>query len=124
MWLYNYFTEKEKPNLKPYEKLSKFSFQLYKKHAINLKPWAKQLLIALELEIERLVKKYGIRDSKPNEQFIKTVQKAAAAKGLTVAEYRDKILFPHGREKMLARFKKFYKLKQTVGVMLKNTSII
>jgi len=24
----------------------------------------------------------------------------------------------------LARFKKFYKLKQTVGVMLKNTSII
>lgn len=78
----------------------------------------------MELEIERLVKKYGIRDSKPNEQFIKTVQKVAAAKGMTVAEYRDKILFSHGREKILALFKKFYKLKQTVGVMLKNTSII
>ena len=124
MWLYNYFTEKEKPNLKPYEKLSKFSFQLYKKHAIKLKPWAMQLYIALELEAERLVKRYGIKDSRANEKFIKTVQKAAAAKGLTVAEYRDKILFPHGREKIFARYKKFYKLKQTVGVMLKNTSII
>ena len=106
------------------EKLSKFSFQLYKKHAIKLKPWAKQLRIALELEAERLIKRYGIKDSRANEKFIKTVQKAAAAKGLTVAEYRDKILFSHGREKILARFKKFYKLKQTVGVMLKNTSII
>ncbi len=124
MWLYNYFTEKEKPNLKPYEKLSKFSFQLYKKHAIKLKPWAKQLYIALELEAERLIKRYGIKDCRANEKFIKTVQKVAAAKGMTVAEYRDKILFPHGREKILARFKKFYKLKQTVGGMLKNTSII
>ena len=124
LWLYNYFTEKEKPNLKPYEKLSKFSFQLYKKHAIKLKPWAKQLLIALELEIERLVKKYGIQDSKPNEQFIKTTVIVSADKGMTVAEYRDKILFPHGREKILARFKKFYKLQQTVGGMLKNTPII
>lgn len=124
MWVFEYFSKEERTELRAREVLSKPSHQLFKKHAIKLKPWAKQLLIALELEIERLVKKYGIRDSKPNEQFIKTVQKAAAAKGLTVAEYRDKILFPHGREKILARFKKFYKLQQTVGGMLKNTPII
>lgn len=124
MWVFEYFSKEERTELRAREVLSKPSHQLFKKHAIKLKPWAKQLLIALELEAERLIKRYGIKDSRANEKFIKTVQKAAAAKGLTVAEYRDKILFPHGREKILARFKKFYKLKQTVGVMLKNTSII
>lgn len=39
--------------------------------------------------------------------FIKTVQKAAAAKGMTVAEYRDKILFPHGKERIIKRFKQY-----------------
>ncbi len=47
--------------------------------------------------------------SKPDEKFIKTVQKTAAAKGMTVAEYRDKILFPHGREHIIKRFKQFLK---------------
>lgn len=61
------------------------------------------------MEVERLVKRYGIRDSKPDEKLIKTVQKAAAAKNMTVAEYRDKVLFPHGKEKIIARFKQFLK---------------
>ena len=29
---------------------------------------------------------------------------------MTVAEYRDNLLFPHGREKILARFRKYLKL--------------
>ncbi len=33
------------------------------------------------------------------------------ARGITVAEYRDKILFPHGREKIIKRFEQYYKLK-------------
>lgn len=111
LWVFEYFSTKEKQELRACEVLSKPSHQLYKKHAIKLKPWAKQLFIALELEVEKLVKRYGIRDSKPDEKFIKTVQKAAAAKGMTVAEYRDKVLFPHGREKIIKRFEQYYKLK-------------
>ena len=111
LWVLNYFTAKEKPNLIARERLSMPSFQLYKKHAVKLKTWAKQLFIAVGIEAERLVQQYGIKDSKPNERFIKAVQKAAAAKGMTVAEYRDKILFPHGREKILKRFKQYYKLR-------------
>jgi len=111
LWVYEYFSTEEKQELRAREVLNKPSQQLYKKHAIKLKPWAKQLFIALELEVERLVKRYGIRDSKPDEKFIKTLQKAAAAKGMTVAEYRDKTLFPHGREKIIKRFEQYYKLK-------------
>ena len=87
--------------------LNKQIQQLYKKYAIKLKLWAKQLFIAVEIAVERLVKRYGIRDSKPDEKFIKTVQKVASAKGMTVAEYRDKALFPHGRERIITRFKQF-----------------
>ena len=112
LWVYKYFSTEEGTDLRAREVLSKQSQQLYKKYAIKLKQWAKQLFIVAEMEVERLVKRYGIRDSKPDEKFIKTVQKAAAAKGMTVAEYRDKVLFPHGREKVLARFKKFYKLQR------------
>ena len=61
------------------------------------------------MEAESLVKQYGIKDSSPNERFIKAVQKAATAKGMSVAEYRDKILFSHGRERIIARFKQFLK---------------
>ena len=32
------------------------------------------------------------------------------ARGITVAEYRDKILFPHGKEKIIKRFEQYYKL--------------
>lgn len=109
LWVFNYFSAKDKPNLKPYECLSKYSYQLYKKHAAKLKNWTKQLFIAVELETERLIKRYGIKDSKPNEKFIKTVQKAATARGMTIAEYRDKILFPHGKKRIIARFKQFLK---------------
>lgn len=112
LWVYKYFSTEEGTDLRAREVLSKQSQQLYKKYAIKLKSWAKQLFIAAEMEVERLVKRYGIHDSKPDEKFIKSVQKAAAAKGMTVAEYRDKVLFPHGREKVLARFKKFYKLQR------------
>ena len=66
--------------------------------------WSKQIFIAVELELQRLIKYYGIKNSKPNEKFIKMVQKSAAARGLTVAEYRDKIIFPHGKEKIIKRF--------------------
>lgn len=110
LWVYSYFSTEGSNDLRAREVLNKQSQQLYKKYAIKLKPWAKQLFISLELEVERLVKQYGIRDSKPDEKFIKIVQKAAAAKGMTVADYRDKVLFPHGKEKIVARFKKFYKL--------------
>ncbi|MFQ7077429.1 MAG: hypothetical protein ACLRSW_05550 [Christensenellaceae bacterium] len=34
----------------------------------------------------------------------------AAAKGMTASEYRDKILFPHGKEWIKARFQKFLSL--------------
>ena len=67
------------------------------------------MFIAVEMEVERLVKRYGIKNSGPNERFIKTVQKAAAARGMAVAEYRDKILFPHGKERIVTRFKQFIK---------------
>lgn len=109
LWVFKYFTVKEKSILIARECLNKQSYQLYKKHAVKLKTWTKQLFIAVEMEIERLVKQYGIKDSSPNEKFIKTVQKAAAAKGMTVAEYRDKILFPHGKERIITRFKQFLK---------------
>ena len=91
--------------------MSKYGAQLYKKYAAKMKNWAKQFFITLELELDRLVKRYGIKDSRPNEKFIKTVQKAAASKGMTVAEYRDKILFPHGKQKIIARFEQYFKLK-------------
>ena len=111
LWVYEYFSTEERTDLRAREVLNKQSQQLYKKYAIKLKPWAKQLFVATEIEVERLVKRYGIRDSKPDEKFIKTVQKAAAAKGMTVAEYRDKILFPHGKEKIIKRFEQYYKLR-------------
>ena len=108
-WLCLYFMEKDRAPRNAREVLSKYSYQLYRKHAVNLKAWSKQLFIALEIELDRLVKQYGIKDSRPNEKFLKSIQKAAAAKGMTVAEYRDKILFPHGKERIIARFKLFIK---------------
>ncbi len=93
------------------EVLGKYSYQIYKKYIANKHLWSKQLFIAVESELQRLLKSYGIKDSKPNEKFIKMVQKSAAARGLTVAEYRDKILFPHGKEKIIKRFEQYYKLK-------------
>lgn len=110
LWVYSYFSTEERTDLRAREVLSKYSYQLFKKYAVTFKSWTQQLFITVELEVERLVKRYGIRDSKPDEKFIKTVQKAAAAKGMTVADYRDKILFPHGKEKIIKRFEKFYKL--------------
>ena len=107
LWLNN--RELSIPNLNVREWLSKQSYQLYKKHAAKIKTWAKQLFIAVEMEAESLVKQYGIKYSRPNERFIKAVQKAATAKGMTVAEYRDKILFPHGKERIITRFKQFLK---------------
>lgn len=98
LWLYLYRTAKERQNFHAREVCGKVN------------PWAKQRFIAVESEAERLVKQYGIKDSKPDEKFIKAVQKAAAAKGTTVAEYRDKILFPHGKERIKARFQKFLSL--------------
>ncbi len=93
------------------DEMSKYGAQLYKKYAAKMKAWAKQLFIVLEIELDRLVKRYGIKDSRPNEKFIKNVQKAAASKGMTVAEYRDKILFPHGKQKIIARFEQYFKLQ-------------
>lgn len=93
------------------EVLGKYSYQLYKKYMASKHLWSKQLFIAVELELQCLLKRYGIKDSKPNEKFIKAVQKSAAARGLTVAEYRDKILFPHGKEKIIKRFEQYYKHK-------------
>lgn len=110
LWVYEYFSTEEKTELRAREVLNKQSQQLYKKYTIKLKPWAKQLFIAAEMEVERLVKRYGIHDSKPDEKFLKTVQKAATAKGMTVTGYRDKVLFPHGREKIIKRFEQYYKL--------------
>ena len=108
-WLCLFFMEKDRAPRNAQEVLSKYSYQLYRKHAAKLKPWAKQLFIALESELDRLMKRYGVKDSRPNEKFIKAVQKAAASKGMTVAEYRDKILFPHGKERIIARYKLFIK---------------
>lgn len=110
VWIYEYFNGKEQQNVIAREVLSKYSYQLYKKYASKLQTWTKQLFIAVEMEAERLIRRYGIKDSRPNEKFIKAVQKAATAKGMTVAEYRDKILFPHGKERIIERFKKFIKL--------------
>lgn len=110
LWLYEYFSAKEKPLVHAREALSKTSYQLYKKYAVKLKTWSKQLYIAIEMEMQNLIKRYGIKDSKPDEKFIKAVQKTATAKGMTVAEYRDKILFPHGKEKILKRFEQYNKL--------------
>ena len=109
LWIYDYFASKDKPELKAREVLGKYSYQLFNKFMRKKKTWSKQLFIAVELELQRLIKRYGIKDSKPNEKFIKTVQKSAAARGLTVAEYRDKILFPHGKEKIIKRFEQYYK---------------
>lgn len=111
LWIYEYFALKDKSMFKAREVLGKYSYQLYKKHMITKKLWSKQLFIAVESELQRLLKRYGIKDSKPNEKFIKTVQKSAAARGMTVAEYRDKILFPHGKEKILKRFEQYYKFR-------------
>lgn len=111
MWIYEYFASKDKPEYKAREVLGKYSYQLYKKYMATKHLWSIQLFIAVESELQRLLKRYGIKDSKPNEKFIKAVQKAAAAKGMTVAEYRDKILFPHGKEKIIKRFEQYYKLR-------------
>jgi DNA-directed RNA polymerase specialized sigma24 family protein len=111
LWVYEYFVLKDKPMFKAREVLGKYSYQIYKKYIANKHLWSKQLFIAVESELQRLLKSYGIKDSKPNEKFIKMVQKSAAARGLTVAEYRDKILFPHGKEKIIKRFEQYYKLK-------------
>ncbi len=110
LWVYEYFVLKDKPMFKAREVLGKYSYQIYKKYIANKHLWSKQLFIAVESELQRLLKSYGIKDSKPNEKFIKMVQKSAAARGLTVAEYRDKVLFPHGREKIIKRFEQYYKL--------------
>lgn len=110
LWIYEYFASKDKPELKAREVLGKYSYQLYKKYMTSKHLWSKQLLIAVELELQRLLKRYGIKDSKPNEKFIMTVQKSAMARGITVAEYRDKILFPHGKEKIIKCFEQYYKL--------------
>lgn len=114
LWIYEYFALKDKPELKAREVLGKYSYQLYKKHMAFKHLWSKQLFIAVESELQRLLKRYSIKDSKPNEKFIKTVQKSAAARGLTVAEYRDKIFFPHGKEKIIKRFEQYYKLRNKV----------
>lgn len=111
LWLYEYFALKDKPMFKAREILNKHSYQLYNKYMATKHLWSKQLFIAVESELQRLLKRYGIKDSKPNEKFIKIVQKSAAARGLTVAEYRDKILFPHGKERIIKRFEQYYKLK-------------
>lgn len=110
LWVYEYFSAETKPVQNPKTALKKISYQLYKKHAAKLRIWSRQLFIALEIEIDNIVRRFGIRDNSPNEEFIKTVRKAAKARGLTVAEYRDNLLFPHGREKILTRFKKYLKL--------------
>lgn len=111
LWIYEYFNTKERQNFKAKDVLNKHSYQLYKKYAVKLRQWTKQLFIAVETEAEKLVQQYGIKDSRPNEKFIKTVQKAAAAKGMTVAEYRDKVLFPHGKQRIISRVKKFLALR-------------
>lgn len=111
LWVYEYFVLKDKPMFKAREVLGKYSYQIYKKYIANKHLWSKQLFIAVESELQRLLKSYGIKDSKPNEKFIKMVQKSAAARGLTVAEYRDKILIPHGKEKIIKRFEQYYKLR-------------
>lgn len=110
LWVYEYFSAETKPAQNPKTALNKISYQLYKKHAAKLRIWSRQLFIALEIEVDNIVRRFGIRDNSPNEEFIKTVRKAAKARGMTVAEYRDNLLFPHGREKILARFKKYLKL--------------
>lgn len=60
----------------------------------------------IEDEIERDILDNG-EYTKPDEKFVKAVQKATAAKKMTVAEYRDKILFQHGKERIKVRFQKF-----------------
>ncbi|MDE6059483.1 MAG: sigma-70 region 4 domain-containing protein [Clostridia bacterium] len=109
LWIYEYFASKDKSEFKARDVLGRYSYQLFHKYMIKKNTWAKQLFIAVELELQRLLKQYGIKDSKPNEKFIKTVQKSAAARGMTVAEYRDKILFPHGKERVRKRFEQYYK---------------
>lgn len=83
------------------------SYQLYKKRIAGLTDRAKQLFIALEQEVERIVRKFGLKDGRPSESFYKTIEKAAQARGMTVAEYRDSVLFPHARQRIIDRFKKF-----------------
>ena len=108
-WLCLYAMDKDRPKVNARETLNKYSFQLYKKYAVKLKTRSQQLFIAVELELDRLVKQYGLRDSRPNEKFIKAVEKAAKRQKMTVAEYRDRILFPHGKERIITRFKQFIK---------------
>ena len=111
LWVYEYFASKNKPELKAREVLGKYSYQLFNKFMNKKNTWSQQLFIEVELELQRLLKRYGIKDSKPNEKFIQTVQKSAAARGMTVAESREKILFPHGKEKIIKRFEQYYKLR-------------
>lgn len=111
LWIYEYLALNDKPEIKAREVLDKYSYQFFNKYIIKKNAWTQQLFIAVELELQRLLKRYGIKDSKPNEKFIKTVKKSAATRGLTVAEYRDKILFPHGKEKIIKRFEQYYKLR-------------
>ena len=77
--------DKECPKVSAREALNKYSFQLYMKYAVKLKTRSQQLFIAVELELDRLTKQYGIRNSKPNEKFIKAVEKAAKRQKMTVA---------------------------------------
>lgn len=105
--VYTMLHDKNYVKKRPQEALNKMSYQLYKKHISGLTDRAKQLFIALEQEVERVVRKFGLKDSKPSEGFYKTIEKAAQAKGMTIAEYRDSVLFPHARERAICRFKKF-----------------
>ena len=66
LWIYEYFASKDKPELKAKEVLGKYSYQLFNKFMRKKKTWSKQLFIAVELELQRLIKRYGIKDSKPN----------------------------------------------------------
>lgn len=51
---------------RPKEALNKISYQLYKKHIAGLTDRAKQLFIALEQEVERIVRKFGLKDGRPS----------------------------------------------------------
>lgn len=108
--VYTMLHDKNYVKKRPHEALNKISYQLYKKHIAGLTDRAKQLFIALEEEVERIVRKFGLKDSRPSESFYKTIEKAAQARGMTVTEYRDSVLFPHARERVIGRFKKFLKL--------------
>lgn len=117
--VYTMLHDKNYVKKRPQEALNKMSYQLYKKHIVGLTDRAKQLFIALEQEVERVVRKFGLKDSKPSESFYKTIEKAAQSRGMTVAEYRDSVLFPHARQRIIDRFKKFLKLHPELKAPLK-----